>query len=128
MNSQDNARQEDSGRVFGGVVIILVGLAMLFDRSEVWGLRTSGHYWPVLLIALGVMKLLDPPWRDRRPRSRRSGAWLVYVGCWGLLSEFHLFGFDYQTSWPLLIIGAGVGMVWRALDGSPGRSDRVRES
>ncbi len=128
MNSQDNAREADSGRVFGGLVIILVGLALLLDRSAIWEVRLSSHYWPLLLIALGAMKLLDPPRCDGRPRSRRGGAWLLYVGCWGLLNEFHLFGFGYQTSWPLLIVGAGIGVVWRAFDNFPGRSDRVREN
>jgi cell wall-active antibiotic response 4TMS protein YvqF len=40
----------------------------------------------------------------------------VFVGCWALANEFALFGFDYGTSWPLVVIGAGVLVVWRALD------------
>ncbi len=127
MTSDDNARQANSGRVFCGLVIVLVGLALLLDRSAIWEVRMSGHYWPLLLIALGAMKVLDPSQGDGRPRSRRGGAWLLYVGCWGLLNEFHLFGFNYGTSWPLLIVGAGIGVVWRAFDNAPGHSDRARE-
>jgi hypothetical protein len=126
--TQDHARQSDRGRVFAGLVIILAGLALLLDRSAIWEVRMSRHYWPLILVALGALRLLDPCCDDGRPRSPRAGAWLLYVGCWGLLNEFHLFGFSYRTSWPLLIVGAGVGMVWRAFDNFPGRSDRVRES
>ena len=127
MTTDDNARPVNSGRVFGGLVILLLGLALLLDRTAIWEVRMSGHYWPLILIALGAMRLVDPPRCDGRPRSRRSGAWLLYVGCWGLINEFHLFGFDYRTSWPLLVVGAGIGMVWRAFDNNPGHSDRIRE-
>ena len=59
---------------------------------------------------------------DGRVRSRRSGVWLIMVGFWGLISEFHLFGFTFATSWPLLVIGAGVLIVWRSLEN--GRAGR----
>ena len=127
MTTQDHPRQSDSGRVFAGLVIVLAGLALLLDRRAIWEVRMSFHYWPLLLIALGALRLLDPPRSDGRPPSRRAGAWLLYVGCWGLLNEFHLFGFGYQTSWPLLIVGAGIGMVWRAFDNVPERPG-VREN
>ena len=61
MTSDDHARQANSGRVFGGLVIILAGLALLLDRSAIWEVRLSSHYWPLLPIALGALKLLDPP-------------------------------------------------------------------
>jgi hypothetical protein len=42
--------------------------------------------------------------------------WLLFVGGWGLLNEYRLFGIHYGHSWPILLIGAGVLMVWRAMD------------
>jgi hypothetical protein len=51
---------------------------------------------------------------------------LTAVGVWGLISEARLFGFDYSTSWPLLIIAAGMIMVWRAFeDAAGGRSSHA---
>ncbi len=47
----------------------------------------------------------------------RGGIWMIFIGIWGLLTEFQVFGLDYHTSWPLLIIGAGLKMVWRSLEG-----------
>jgi hypothetical protein len=56
-----------------------------------------------------------------RPRTRRSGFWLLAVGAWGLISESEWFGFDYSTSWPLLIVALGINIVWKSLEAPPGR-------
>lgn len=116
---ENNLERQDAhtGRVFAGLVIIAAGLVMLSDRIGISGIHLSGRYWPFLLVAFGLVRWLDPPrHRNGRRRSRWSGAWLVYIGLWGFVNEFHMLGFDYDTSWPLLIVGAGIGMIWRAFD------------
>jgi hypothetical protein len=83
-------------------------------------------WWPFLLIALGAIRLVSPePSGSHGGRHRgRSGAWLIVVGLWGLVNEAHLFGFDYGSSWPLLVIAVGAMMVWGTLDAGCG--PRVR--
>lgn len=45
-----------------------------------------------------------------------------------MVSEFQLFGLDYSISWPLLVIGAGINMVWRSFEPEcVGRSARRAE-
>jgi hypothetical protein len=127
MNTQIDDQQRNQGRIVAGIVVIVVGLAMLADRTGFNGLHLSGRYWPLILIALGLVKLAGAPGRDGRHRSSRPGAWLVFVGFWGLVSEFHAFGFDYGNSWPLLVIGAGLGIVWRAFE-KPAGCGPVREN
>jgi hypothetical protein len=122
----DDPRKYNSGRVFAGIAILLAGLAMLADQTGLRRFHVSAHYWPLILVALGVTKAIDPSGRDGRRRSRRGGVWLVYVGCWGLVNEFHLFGLDYGSSWPLLVIGSGLVIVWRALEGPS--APRMREN
>jgi hypothetical protein len=127
MDSQQSDRDWRGGRVFGGIVVIIVGISMLIDRTGWFDVRVSSHYWPLILIALGVMKLLEPRQRGRRPRPAIAGVWLVYLGCWGLVNELHLFGFDYHSSWPLLVVGAGVGIVWRAFQDPRDDGARIGE-
>ena len=114
-----------SGKVVAGVILMIVGLSMLVDRLDL-DVRLSEHIWPLILIAMGVARLADTS-ASRDCKSPRSGAWLLYIGLWGLISEFHLFGLDYRTSWPLLVIGAGAGIVWRALDSPRPHADRQEQ-
>jgi hypothetical protein len=116
-----------SRHIFVGIAIILLGVAMLADRYDGWGLRLSVSWWPVLLLLLGGAKMIDPGSSEGCRRSRRGGAWLLAVGVWGLISEAGLFGLDYSTSWPLLVIASGAGIVWHAL-GRSAHPRRTQES
>ena len=116
------------GPTLVGVAMILVGLLFLADRAEWFDVRISGHHWPLIPMFLGTVRLLVPHDRDGRRRSRRSGLWLLAIGVWGTVSEFQLFGLDYSSSWPLLVIAAGLNMVWRSFDPeSVGRAARRAE-
>lgn len=127
MTTQIEGPRRNDGRIVGGLIVIVVGLAMLADRTGFDGLHLSGRYWPLILIALGLVKLAGAPGPDGRRGSLRPGAWLVFVGFWGLVSEFHAFGLNYGNSWPLLVIGAGLGIVWRAFE-KPAGCGPVREN
>lgn len=128
MSTDMQAPQRNNGRILAGIAVILAGLSMLADRTGFGRLHLSGRYWPLILIALGVLKLSDRSRPDGSRRSPRTGLWLVYIGVWGLVSEFHLFGFDFRDSWPLLVIGAGALIVWRAFERPADRRGSVRES
>jgi len=108
-------------RIVFGLVVMLVGALLLIDRLDWWGVRWDVPLWPWVLVALGLARLSDRSMDARGcMRGRRSAAWLLFVGVWGLLNEYRLFGFHYGHSWPILLIGAGVMLVWRALDQPPG--------
>lgn len=95
-----------------GVLIIAAGVLMLIERLDLADIHPTTQIWPILPLGLGLLRLIDPPAiADGRARSRRTGAWLLFIGCWGLLNEFHVRGLDYQNSWPLVVIFAGVNMV-----------------
>jgi hypothetical protein len=125
MDNNDEPRGVYKGRVFAGLLIIAAGVVLLADRIGISAIHLSGRYWPLLLIAFGFMRLFDPRvGRNGRQRSGWTGAWFIYLGLWGFVSEFHVLGLDYNTSWPLLIVGAGIGMIWRALEDPGNRQCR----
>lgn len=112
----DSEDRGNSSRVIVGLVIVAIGVMMLVDRMGIADMSMFmwGRLWPFILIAMGIARMFDaPPRRPGRP-SHRTGGWLLWVGVWGLVSEFQVFGLGYDTSWPLLVIGVGVAMVWRA--------------
>ena len=129
MDNNDESQGAHRGRVFAGLLIIVAGVVLLADRIGISGLHLSGRYWPLLLMAFGFVRLFDPAvGRHGGRRSRWTGAWFVYLGLWGFVNEFHVLGLDYGTSWPLLIIGAGIGMIWRAFEAPGHQCQRTRES
>ena len=108
-----------SPQVVVGLLIMLLGFGFLFDRMDVWHVHLSTHFWPLFPLFFGVARMLDGPRVARRGRPVRNGVWLICIGIWGLISEFQVFGLDYDTSWPLLIVAAGLNMVWRSLERPP---------
>ena len=68
-------------------------------------------------VVYGYRERLETGERKMRVRRRgaTSGFWLIGVGVWMLVSQLHVFGLDYGTSWPLFIILAGVIMVMRGV-------------
>ncbi len=110
--------------VLFGVALVVLGALILVDRLAIFDLTLNN--WPIVIIALGLVKLIDPSCSRRVGRSRRPGAWLLFIGGWGIVSELHLLGWEYRTSWPLLVVGAGLMLVWRWYEG-PDACERPRE-
>jgi hypothetical protein len=111
--SHDGSR---GAQVVIGLAIMLLGVSFLFERMDMWHVHLSRHFWPLFPLFFGIARLLDGPRVTRRGRQVRGGMWMIYIGIWGLMTEFHVFGLDYDTSWPLLIIAAGINMVWKSFE------------
>jgi len=112
------------GAIAAGLLLVGLGVAMFLDTTGVFRVNAGRLVAPFFLIALGSAIVLDrggfvAEWgcgpgddgRSRRIRRRGGpfgGLWLIGIGCWMLVSQTHLFGLTYDTSWPLFIILAGV--------------------
>jgi hypothetical protein len=95
-------------------MVMLVGAFLLADRFDWWGVRIHVPVWPWVLLFLGVTRWLGSADSGRPIGS--TALWFIAIGVWGLLTESRLFGFGYGRGWPLLVLVAGVFMVWRAVD------------
>ncbi len=117
---QTVGRPVSQARVVFGLVLMLVGALLLLDRLDWWGVRWDVPLWPWILIALGLARLSQSTDANGCTRGRRSAAWLLFIGAWGLLNEYRIFGIHYGHSWPILVIGAGAMVVWRSVDNTTG--------
>src|SRR5262252_1549069 len=83
------------------------------NRSPAHGIVFSLHdvarYWPVILIALGVVRLVD----SHGTASVVFGALLAGVGSLLLLDNLGIFYFAWRLFWPVVLIGVGVLMLLR---------------
>jgi hypothetical protein len=102
-------------RLIFGLTVILIGVAFTLDRL---GIFDAGHlfdYWPMLLIAWGLARMLQ----GRRSQGFGFGLVVLVVGVWLLGQNLGFVHLRIREFWPFLLIVLGGFMVWRAIGGSP---------
>jgi len=114
--------EQDTGAISSGLIfgfaVVAIGVIFLLDNFGVpvgflWG------YWPVILIAIGLAKLVD----SRDTSARTGGAITLLVGIVFLADKIHLpFLRDRNLwdLWPVALIAFGFVMLWGALEGKGG--------
>ncbi len=104
----------------GGLILMVLGAIFLLDRQGLWDAGGLRSWWPLIVIAIAVGKLLGGD------GGRRGNAlWLLFVGVWLLVNTQHLFGLTWHDSWPILLIGFGVMLTGRALLARRGADQEV---
>jgi Domain of unknown function (DUF5668) len=127
---EQSTRTVRPGPIMAGLVLLSLGAAMLVDLTGIVELHSRQLVGPFILIAMGAAIVLEkrggvpPDAADsdsgRRLRRRRrdggtGGFWLIGVGAWMLISQSHLFGLSFHSSWPILLVMAGALMVIRGI-------------
>lgn len=105
MNSEESYRWRK--QVVWGLIMILVGAVFLADRLGYAEVEALWHYWPLLLVLIGINQTIGYP----TPREFGNGLWLVFIGLWLFAVFENLFGLTFRNSWPLFILVAGIKMV-----------------
>jgi hypothetical protein len=98
-------------QLLAGAALLLAGLAAFLANLDLFELGAAWRYWPLVLIAVGINKVIQPA--DKK--NRDDGIWISTIGAWLLVSNLKLFGLGYSKSWPLLILAIGISIVWSAL-------------
>jgi len=94
-----------------GVGIVAVGVGLLLDQMGIYRIGDLWRYWPVILIALGLSKIVDSPMGG----AKLWGGFMFLIGCGFLADNFGLIHFSFNLIWPLAIIYFGASMLWRGL-------------
>src|SRR5580765_2381012 len=98
----------NSGLVPG---LILVGIGALFflNNLHIIYIREWLAYWPVILIAVGVVKLVDSTFTG----GRVAGGVLLGLGAIFLAQSLGFMQIRMRDMWPLILIGLGVLMLFQ---------------
>jgi hypothetical protein len=99
------SRRLETGRKATGVFLILFGAALLLGELRLLSLEPLKRWWPVLLIAIGIVRLFGGP------RGRFSGYWFLVGGLYGAIGEWNLFGLTWSDAWPIFVIAAGLAIL-----------------
>jgi hypothetical protein len=113
------ASDPDSGTVTAslifGLAVVAIGVLFLLDNFGV-PVGNFWRFWPVLLIAIGLAKVVD----SRDTAGRSGGAVILLVGVVFMADKIGLpFLKDRNLwdLWPLAIIAVGFMLLWGALEG-----------
>jgi predicted membrane protein len=107
MTLEENIKR-DRGPVIGGVVFIVVGLVLLLEKLGFLPYGFALHFWPMIFIVIGIVKIA---YAGGRP----TGAVLIGLGILLQLREMGIIHLNFWDLWPVLIIVAGVAMLWQAM-------------
>lgn len=103
----DEKEHMNRGRIIGGATLIVLGVMLFLERYGIVEIGQYWRFWPLLLVFSGLFQLVAP----RSSRDRGSGIWLLLIGAWLQINLINLFGLSFHTSWPLLLIFIGVGLL-----------------
>jgi hypothetical protein len=109
-------RHIDSDGVFWGLLLMTGGIALLLQRFGIVDLWRTRTFWPLIIVVIGMSKLIHR-------RSVWSGLWMIAVGAWLQAVTLHLYDLTYGSSWPLLLVVLGAGMIGRTIVESLRRRD-----
>lgn len=118
----------DLGRLLLGLTIVALGVLFLLDSAEALDAdRAIDHWWPVLLVAAGVLTLAE------RPPSLVRGTILAVGGGVLLLFTTDVLQEDaWDYVWPAVLIVAGlaIAMRWhgRAIPAGARAEDVIRST
>jgi len=108
---QEDFMEDEKRRSYGkfgvGIFLITVGAILLLDKFDFLNTVSIWHYWPTILIAMGLGRLIDARfvWEFGKAFS------LLFIGSWFFICELHLFNMSYHNAWPILLIGLGISIL-----------------
>jgi predicted membrane protein len=97
--------------VIPALAVIAVGVLFLLNNLNIFFLHDIWRFWPVALLAVGLAKLVD----SQSDGDRTGGIVLVIVGAIFLAKNLGFLYLSWRDFWPLILIGAGVLMLWNRL-------------
>jgi hypothetical protein len=96
---------------------MVIGIGVLFTLENLGIAHSSQYvfrYWPVGLIAIGLLKLSQP--RDGFGGGF-GGLLFTLAGTWLLLEQTALVRISFVDLWPLLLVFIGAFLVWQGVAG-----------
>lgn len=97
-------------RFVPAIVLITIGAVFLLHNLHLFYLQDLIHrYWPAILIAVGIVKLVD----SQETGGRVGGGVLVGLGAVFLAQTMGYLDMRIWDLWPVILIAIGVGTLFR---------------
>lgn len=96
-------------RILLGACIVFIGTLALLDNLKILSTRDYIQFWPMVFIAFGLLKITQANGRS----GYFIGAAFIAVGTLMTLNHLEVIHFRMREWWPLLIILAGVAVIFK---------------
>lgn len=113
------ARAHPRTQMIVGLAVVVLGLLFLIDNLGWIDLDVRRLVWPAILLIAGVLKLSQ----TRSQSGNVLGVVLVAIGSVGVLRGIGFIDFEWRDIWPLVLIAAGIAIVYKASITNDGRKD-----
>lgn len=110
-NDPRTYRNWDSGRTIPAIALIGIGALFLMGNLHVIPSMNWFDMWPVILIVIGALKLVDAS----HGGNFTGGAILLGLGVAFLANNMGFLPFPVWDLWPLLLIGIGILLLFERL-------------
>jgi hypothetical protein len=108
-DNQPNHGWENGQRLIPAIIVIGIGVLFLLNNLNILYFWEWTRYWPVILITIGLVKLVD----SDSSGGHVAGAILIGVGAIFLGQTLGYLNVRLHDLWPLILIGAGLLMLFR---------------
>lgn len=95
-------------RLVLGLITLVLGLVFLADGAGLLRADSLLDVWPIALIAIGLIVVLQPDMANRV-----VGAVLLIAGVWLLLNQLGVWSYGFWRTWPYLLMVFGAWMLYR---------------
>ena len=119
-----SGKGDHSGLVLG-LAVVAIGVVLLLDQEGVVRAWDVWRFWPVVLIAVGLVKVLRAGGSPDKQIDTAGAMWGVVEICFGVVFLLGALGyrhFSFGHTWPLLIVGAGLWVLYEKFGREQGES------
>src|ERR1035438_2882624 len=107
-NQEHKSDWHETGRLVPAIVLIGVGALFFLNNMHILPVRDVLRYWPGILLAVGIMLLVD----SKESSGRVAGGVFAGVGAFLLARNLWFIDLTWNQLWPLLLIGLGLLTLW----------------
>jgi predicted membrane protein len=120
---RDRTNRSVPSQVVLGLMVIAMGVLFLLDNLGILEFRRGLAFWPLVFIVAGVVKMVDTSSRN----GYVVGLVLVMVGATLMANRLGFIYVSFNTVWPLLLIGLGGMVLYRAATGRRARGMPLKD-
>ncbi len=98
-----------SRRYLVGGILVLAGVLLLLMNIGIIAHFSLWKFFPLLIIAGGISRLLEP-------YRRAEGFWLLALGLWLQASILQVGGLTFGDTWPAVLVAFGIFLIWQSAE------------